>query len=316
MSRAAFGLAAQPPPYRILKERRATFRATPAQLKRRPAMATRWTNLLLARRLCRYRLAGNDRRRYSLRSCRGRGDHPASRRRCPRRASGSDSTERSDAPIRCDEPRPQSCPARPGGGAGDDWLLSRQHDDGHWVFELEADATIPAEYILLQHYLDTIDADLEQRIARYLRATQGAHGGWPLFRGGNFDLSASVKAYFALKGGRRFDRRAAYGRAREAILAHGGAGRSNVFTRILLALVGRGAVARSAGDAGRDDAAAALVPVSSRQDLILVAGRDPVSGADGEAAAGKEPARRHDRRAFRRAARNGARIGSSRRPRR
>src|SRR5580658_578963 len=80
-----------------------------------------------------------------------------------------------------------------------EWLLSCQHEDGHWVFELEADATIPAEYILLQHYLGTIDADLEQRIARYLRATQAEHGGWPLFLGGAFDLSASVKAYFALK---------------------------------------------------------------------------------------------------------------------
>src|SRR5882762_1457570 len=79
------------------------------------------------------------------------------------------------------------------------WLLSRQHEDGHWVFELEADVTIPAEYILLQHYLDTIDSDLEQRIARYLRATQEGHGGWSLYRGGAFDLSASVKAYFALK---------------------------------------------------------------------------------------------------------------------
>ena len=28
-------------------------------------------------------------------------------------------------------------------------LLDRQSDDGHWVFELEADATIPAEYIML-----------------------------------------------------------------------------------------------------------------------------------------------------------------------
>ena len=34
-------------------------------------------------------------------------------------------------------------------------LLTLQHQDGHWVFELEADATIPAEYVLLQHYLGT-----------------------------------------------------------------------------------------------------------------------------------------------------------------
>ena len=33
-------------------------------------------------------------------------------------------------------------------------LLGQQHRDGHWVFELEADATISSEYILLQHYLD------------------------------------------------------------------------------------------------------------------------------------------------------------------
>jgi squalene-hopene/tetraprenyl-beta-curcumene cyclase len=119
-----------------------------------------------------------------------------------------------------------------------DWLVSRQHDDGHWVFELEADATIPAEYILLQHYLDTIDDTLEQEIAKYLRATQGAHGGWPLYHGGPLDLSASVKAYFALKAAGDAADAPHMVRAREAILARGGAGRSNVFTRILLALWG------------------------------------------------------------------------------
>jgi squalene-hopene/tetraprenyl-beta-curcumene cyclase len=118
------------------------------------------------------------------------------------------------------------------------WLLARQHDDGHWVFELEADATIPSEYILLQHYLDTIDVETEQSIARYLRATQGAHGGWALFYGGEFDLSASIKAYFALKAvGDPIDA-PHMARARAAILARGGVGKSNVFTRILLALWG------------------------------------------------------------------------------
>jgi squalene-hopene/tetraprenyl-beta-curcumene cyclase len=119
------------------------------------------------------------------------------------------------------------------------WLLSRQHEDGYWVFDLEADATIPAEYILLQHYLDTIDTDLEQRIARYLRATQEAHSGWSLYRGGAFDVSASVKSYFALKAvGDPIDA-PHMARARDAILAAGGARRSNVFTRILLALWGQ-----------------------------------------------------------------------------
>jgi squalene-associated FAD-dependent desaturase len=46
---AAYGLPEHPaPPARIVKERRATFRATPAQLKKRPPTKTRWNNLLLA----------------------------------------------------------------------------------------------------------------------------------------------------------------------------------------------------------------------------------------------------------------------------
>ena len=86
-----------------------------------------------------------------------------------------------------------------GVSAAADALIAMQRADGHWAFELEADATIPAEYLLLQHYLDEIDPDLEAAIARFLRAGQAEHGGWPLFYGGAFDLSASVKAYFALK---------------------------------------------------------------------------------------------------------------------
>ena len=50
-----------------------------------------------------------------------------------------------------------------------------QKPDGHWVFELEADATIPAEYVLLEHFLDRIDAGLEAKIGVYLRSIQGEH---------------------------------------------------------------------------------------------------------------------------------------------
>jgi squalene-hopene/tetraprenyl-beta-curcumene cyclase len=112
--------------------------------------------------------------------------------------------------------------------------------DGHWCFELEADATIPAEYVLMRHYRDEpIDRVIEGKIGNYLRRIQGAHGGWPLFHAGAFDMSASVKAYFALKMiGDDIDT-PHMKRARAAILAHGGAARSNVFTRALLALYGQ-----------------------------------------------------------------------------
>jgi squalene-hopene/tetraprenyl-beta-curcumene cyclase len=123
--------------------------------------------------------------------------------------------------------------------AARDALLALQRPDGHWLFELEADATIPAEYVLLTHYLgETADTVLEAKIARYLRRIQGDHGGWPLFHDGALDVSASVKAYFALKMIGEPADSPHMARARAAILAAGGAERSNVFTRILLALFG------------------------------------------------------------------------------
>jgi squalene-hopene/tetraprenyl-beta-curcumene cyclase len=116
-------------------------------------------------------------------------------------------------------------------------LLRSQRSDGHWVFELEADSTIPAEYVLLKHYLDEpLDAALEEKFAVYLRRQQGGHGGWPLFYDGDFDMSASVKAYFALKMIGDSPEAPHMVRARQAILSRGGAKHSNVFTRILLAL--------------------------------------------------------------------------------
>ena len=118
-------------------------------------------------------------------------------------------------------------------------LLAQQKADGHFVFELEADATIPAEYVLMVHWLgESPDLQLEGRIGAYLRRTQGAHGGWPLFEEGRLNVSASVKAYFALKMIGDDPEAPHMARAREAILAHGGAARSNVFTRFLLALYG------------------------------------------------------------------------------
>ena len=115
-------------------------------------------------------------------------------------------------------------------------LLRLQRTDGHWVFELEADATIPAEYVLLEHYLGRIDDALQAKIGVYLRRIQGGHGGWPLFHDGAFDMSASVKAYFALKAIGDDPDAPHMVRAREAILSRGGAARTNVFTRIQLAL--------------------------------------------------------------------------------
>jgi len=118
-------------------------------------------------------------------------------------------------------------------------LRARQKSDGHWIFDLEADVTIPAEYVLFLHYMDERDPALEAKIGVYLRSKQADHGGWPLFHGGDFNISASVKAYFALKAIGDDPDQPHMRVARRAILDHGGAATSNVFTRTLLALFGQ-----------------------------------------------------------------------------
>ena len=120
-----------------------------------------------------------------------------------------------------------------------DALLKQQREDGHWAFELEADATIPAEYVLLKHFLDEIDTATEAKIVRYLKDIQGEHGGWPLYHGGAFNISASVKAYYALKCCGEDINAPHMVCARKAILDFGGAVKSNVFTLIQLALFGQ-----------------------------------------------------------------------------
>ena len=114
-----------------------------------------------------------------------------------------------------------------------------QRADGHWVFEFEADATIPAEYIMLRHFLGEPEDPRVQKIANYLRGIQQEEGGWPLFYKGSFDLSATVKAYLALKLAGDDPDAEHMARARNLILAHGGAAQANVFTRIALALFGQ-----------------------------------------------------------------------------
>jgi len=116
-----------------------------------------------------------------------------------------------------------------------DRLLTDQCEDGHWVYELEADATIPAEYICYLHYMDERTPELEREIATFLLDQQQGDGSWPLFHGGDGDLSCTVKAYYALKLAGHDQDDAPLRRARSWILAHGGAERSNVFTRTLLA---------------------------------------------------------------------------------
>src|SRR5882757_6809393 len=120
--------------------------------------------------------------------------------------------------------------------------MSSEMPSGHHTVAVDPAAlekSISQATEALRHYLgEPVDSVLEAKIANYLRRVQGEHGGWPLVQDGAFDMSASVKCYFALKMiGDSVDA-PHMARARQAILSRGGGINSNVFTRFMLAFYG------------------------------------------------------------------------------
>ena len=117
-------------------------------------------------------------------------------------------------------------------------MLSDQKKDGHWAYELEADTTIPSEYILMNHFLGIKEGILEKKLAKYIKKNQNPDGGWPLFWNGESNISTSVKAYHALKLVGENKTSLCMIKAKKKILDLGGADNCNVFTKISLALFG------------------------------------------------------------------------------
>ncbi|MDO8490653.1 MAG: squalene--hopene cyclase [Dehalococcoidia bacterium] len=119
-------------------------------------------------------------------------------------------------------------------------LLGLQSQEGYWVGELEADASVAAGYIPLMHFMQvSIDPARRDRIVSYVKSKQGPDGSWSTYYGGPGDLSVTVQAYFALKLAGVSAEEPLMQRAREFVVAHGGLTRANVFTKIWLALFGQ-----------------------------------------------------------------------------
>jgi squalene-hopene/tetraprenyl-beta-curcumene cyclase len=119
------------------------------------------------------------------------------------------------------------------------WLLDRQQADGHWVGELEGDTILESEYVLLYAFLGREHEEICKRCARYMLEKQLPEGGWAIHPGGPPEISATVKAYFALKLVGYSTDDPALVKARKVILDLGGAAACNSFTRFYLALLGQ-----------------------------------------------------------------------------
>jgi squalene-hopene/tetraprenyl-beta-curcumene cyclase len=123
-------------------------------------------------------------------------------------------------------------------------LLSLQHDDGYWCALLTADTTLESDYILLQLWMyspvDGVwsppDRGRIQRAAERILSKQLPDGGFNIYVKGPSEISASVKAYFALKvaGIPVEDERMI--RLRDRIIALGGIQAANSYTKVNLSL--------------------------------------------------------------------------------
>ena len=124
--------------------------------------------------------------------------------------------------------------------AATDALLAAQRPDGYWLFELEADATIPAEYVLLRHYLgEPVDAELEGKIANYLRRIQARARRLAAVLRWRFRHERQREGVFRAEDDWRRPRGGPHAPSARGDPRNAAARRkSNVFTRALLALYG------------------------------------------------------------------------------
>jgi squalene-hopene/tetraprenyl-beta-curcumene cyclase len=123
-------------------------------------------------------------------------------------------------------------------------LLSQQDPAGFWWGELTADTTLESDYILLQLWMHPPQGavwnpptrELIGKAVKSILDRQLPDGGFNVYAKGPSDVSATIKAYFALKlaGIDYDDPRLA--QARERILALGGFQAANSYVKINLSL--------------------------------------------------------------------------------
>ena len=119
-----------------------------------------------------------------------------------------------------------------------DFFFREQLPEGYWWAELESNATITAEYIMLFHFMGLVDKEKERKMANYLLREQTDEGCWCIYFGGPGDLSTTIETYFALKLAGYPADHPAMKKARAFILERGGILKARVFTKIFLALFG------------------------------------------------------------------------------
>lgn len=127
-------------------------------------------------------------------------------------------------------------------------LLSLQHAEGYWWGDLTADTTLESDFILLELWLhppakgetrwNPPTRDRVDKACRRILSRQLADGGFNIYSGGPADVSATTKAYFALKLSGYDIHSEPMRAAREKILELGGFQACNSYVKLNLSFFG------------------------------------------------------------------------------
>ena len=111
---------------------------------------------------------------------------------------------------------------------------------GFWCAPLKADTTLESDTITLYAYMGWLEKkkDKVRRMANHILSQQLPDGGWNIYRNGPSEISATVKAYWALKIAGHHQNETAMIKARRQIAELGGIHKVNSYSKFYMALFG------------------------------------------------------------------------------
>lgn len=118
-------------------------------------------------------------------------------------------------------------------------LRMQNQEDGYWCGPIFGDTTIDSDTIMLLNFLGRGTSVKVRRLANHILNKQNADGGWPIYDNGPSEISATVKAYWALKFAGHSPNEPRLEAARKKIKALGGVHKANSYTKFYLALFGQ-----------------------------------------------------------------------------
>lgn len=119
------------------------------------------------------------------------------------------------------------------------FLKENQYAEGYWMGSFVTDTSFTADYILLMHYTGRINSKRQEKAVRYILEQQQQDGGWNAYPGGPSVLYISVIDYLALKLTGILADDPAMLKAKDFILANGGAETANVLCKTKMACFGQ-----------------------------------------------------------------------------